>query len=63
MDEGRKNRYMRHCEECGGTGEVEQEIFRTHNCARDVGYVDTRWAICEWCNGDGILDEDEDDED
>ena len=54
---------MRHCEECGGTGEVEQEIFRTHNCARDVGYVDTRWAIWEWCNGDGILDEDEDDED
>ena len=41
------------CPECNGKGEVEVDVPRPQSFSRDVGYIDTRWEVCEECLGNG----------
>ena len=52
----------RQCRECGGRGEIEVDIYRHQGFTRDIGYIDTKWQICDVCDGDGEIDYEDDEE-
>ena len=41
------------CNECGGSGQEEYDIFLRQSPNRDVGEIKEGWRDCEWCDGSG----------
>ena len=50
------------CPECDGEGDIIYEVPRPHNVNRDVGVIDIEMEICKRCNGDGMVEDDDDDD-
>ena len=48
------------CPECDGDGYIEFDVPRPHNVGRDVGVIDIEMEICKKCNGDGMVEDDDD---
>ena len=44
------------CDYCEGDGKIEIEVYRSHNCNRDVGVIDVMKVICPDCGGSGELE-------
>jgi DnaJ-class molecular chaperone len=44
------------CEYCDGDGKIEVEVYRPHNCNRDVGVIDLKMVECPDCGGSGQLE-------
>lgn len=47
------------CTECDGDGYVEFGVPRPHNINRDVGVIDVERETCSKCQGDGEIEENE----
>lgn len=45
------------CNECAGTGEVEQDYVERASFSNDYGFISTEWVICQECNGTGEQDD------
>ena len=43
-----------YCEECGGSGQIEQDDPRPHAHGFNMGYIDTKWVDCEFCDRTGL---------
>lgn len=44
------------CPYCDGDGQVEYEVPRPQGFTRDIGYIDTEWDDCLYCEGSGELE-------
>lgn len=44
-----------YCEECGGSGQIEQDDPQPHAHGFNMGYIDTTFVDCEFCDRTGLI--------
>ena len=50
---------LRRCPECEGVGEMEYEKWSYRSSQDDVGGFVSEWQLCQNCDGEGEIEEDE----